>query len=355
MPTIRLGFLPLLLCALSLSACASLSVEQQVEQMEDRQAEYRLLDDLRFALLEKRLGNLETAVEAVRNQLAGIPPRQRSARAVAPAARVVAPPERPAPLTVSKATPRAVPDAGEIAPEAAKAAPASPTPAPPAMTKSAPAITPTPMAGASPADSPAATAAPVRSPVSVSVAHAAPPPPAKPEALRPTEVVTPNASRPAETGKAEASRQAPAETSPAPSAPKSAPSRTALTPPDRAARAAYDAALALYYKGQYTQSEEAFDDFLERHPGTRLTPNALYWQGECFYSQGKFDTAIMSFKDVAGKFPKHDKAAASLLKAGYAYAELNDMENARFYWRILLDDFPGSTPAKLARRRLEGR
>jgi tol-pal system protein YbgF len=138
---------------------------------------------------------------------------------------------------------------------------------------------------------------------------------------------------------------------PAPQTPPPAPA--AKTPVS--AHAAYDAALNLYYKGQYGESAKAFTDFLSRYPGTGLTPNALYWQGECYYSEGKYDTAILSFKDVAGKFPKHDKAAAALLKAGYAYAQLKDMNNARFYWQILLDDFPGSTPARLARERMESR
>jgi tol-pal system protein YbgF len=341
MPTIHLGFVPLFVLALSLPACASMTVEQQVEQMEKRQSENRLLEDLRFAMLEKRLAILENTVEAVRTQLAERP-RRRSARRSALPPRTIAPPERPAPL-VASATP------GEPLPQAAKpvapspatqaaapstaAKPASPSPAP-----VAPAATPAPSPAPQAAPSPSPSPEPARSKVSAAVAHATPPEVAAPEAPRVGPV-------------AEQSSPAPAVKKPAPSAPKSA----GLARPDRDARAAYDDALALYYKGQYVKSEEAFDEFLERYPATRLTPNALYWQGECFYSLGKFDTAILSFKDVAGKFPKHDKAAASLLKAGYAYAELGDMENARFYWRILLDDFPASTPAKLARRRLEGR
>jgi tol-pal system protein YbgF len=93
---------------------------------------------------------------------------------------------------------------------------------------------------------------------------------------------------------------------------------------------------------------------LRSSPESALAPNALYWQGECLYSLGKYDEAIMIFKDVAAKYPKHDKAAASLLKAGYSYERLNDKENAHFYWQILLDDFPSSAPAGMARKRMAG-
>jgi tol-pal system protein YbgF len=116
----------------------------------------------------------------------------------------------------------------------------------------------------------------------------------------------------------------------------------------------YDEALSLYHKGEYARAGESFDSFLRSAPGSALTPNALYWQGECLYSLGRYDDAIMLFKDVAARYPRHDKAAASLLKAGYSYERLKDLENARFYWQILIDDFPASSPAALARKRMAG-
>lgn len=139
---------------------------------------------------------------------------------------------------------------------------------------------------------------------------------------------------------------APTEPSPRPVQPR-APSR-----PEKTASQAYDAALALYNKGEYNKAHEAFAAFLSQSPNSPLAPNALYWQGECLYSLGKYDNAIIYFKDVATKYPKHPKAAAALLKAGYSYERLKDQENARFYWQILVDDFPRSAPAALARQRL---
>ena len=121
---------------------------------------------------------------------------------------------------------------------------------------------------------------------------------------------------------------------------------------DKTGSQAYDAAMALYTKGEYDKSREAFADFLAGSPNSPLAPNALYWQGECLYSLRKYDNAIIFFKDVAARYPKHAKAAAALLKAGYSYERLKDMENARFYWQILVDDFPKSAPAALARQRL---
>ncbi|MDR2489359.1 MAG: tol-pal system protein YbgF [Desulfovibrio sp.] len=125
-----------------------------------------------------------------------------------------------------------------------------------------------------------------------------------------------------------------------------------FSPPQKTGSGEYDKALALYYSGQYEKAQEQFSDFLSRHPSNSLAPNTVYWQGECLYARKKFDSAIILFKDLAAKYPKHSKAAAALLKAGFAYEKIGDMENARFYWQILIDDFPRSEPASIARKLL---
>ncbi|MDR3176060.1 MAG: tol-pal system protein YbgF [Desulfovibrio sp.] len=132
--------------------------------------------------------------------------------------------------------------------------------------------------------------------------------------------------------------------------------KAAATPsPARAGdKAAYQAALALYYRGSYEKASGAFADFLKNAPQSSLAPNAMYWLGECAYARGQYDTAILTFKDVALKFPSHPKAADALLKAGYAYERIGDTGNARFYWQLLLDDYPASSAAGTARRRVSG-
>jgi len=145
----------------------------------------------------------------------------------------------------------------------------------------------------------------------------------------------------------------PQSLSPAPQAPPAPQVSPAPPAPQTGSqKSSYDAALALYYKGEHNRAREAFQSFLRSFPGSALAPNAMYWEGESLYSLGLYDQAIMSFMGVVKKHPKHDKAAASLLKIGYAYERLKDMDQARFYWQILLDDFPKSAPAALARKRM---
>ena len=91
---------------------------------------------------------------------------------------------------------------------------------------------------------------------------------------------------------------------------------------------------------------------LFRSSNDKLVPNALYWKGETYYSQKDFIQAILTFKEVTGRFPKHDKSASALLKIGMSYDKVGDPDNAVFYLRALVEDFPKSSPARLARKEL---
>lgn len=114
----------------------------------------------------------------------------------------------------------------------------------------------------------------------------------------------------------------------------------------------YQAALTALTGGRPQAALGQFREFLASYPGHPLAPNAAYWLGECRYSMKQYDEALAAFKDVVAQYPRHDKAAAAMLKAGYSYALLGDVANARFYLEMLIKDFPSSQPSSLARARL---
>ena len=64
------------------------------------------------------------------------------------------------------------------------------------------------------------------------------------------------------------------------------------------------------------EGRKILQQFLEDDPQSGLVPNALYWIGESYYQEKNYAQAILTFKDVTRRFPKHHKAAASLLKIG---------------------------------------
>ncbi len=126
------------------------------------------------------------------------------------------------------------------------------------------------------------------------------------------------------------------------------------TPPARALsgeQSAYKTALDLVLAGQYVQGREQFNTFLQQYPSGRLAPNAYYWIGESFYAQKNYPDALLSFKQVTTTYPKHHKTPDALLKAGMTYEKLGDNDNASLQYQALLNDFPSSNAAKIARNK----
>jgi tol-pal system protein YbgF len=143
-------------------------------------------------------------------------------------------------------------------------------------------------------------------------------------------------------------------------APKPAPAKAAkpvskpAAKPARATgpKALYERGYGQYNAGRFQDARNTFDDFLAKYPDNGLAANALYWKGETYYSERNYPQAILTFKEVTGRFPKHDKAAAALLKIGMSYDRVGDPDNAIFYLRALVEDFPASSAAGIGRKEL---
>ncbi len=134
--------------------------------------------------------------------------------------------------------------------------------------------------------------------------------------------------------------------------PKPQPSASADSRDQNEAKELYDQALAKYYRDEYAQARANFFTFHERFPNHPLMPNALYWQAETHYAQKQFAQSILVFKELSRRFPKSAKAPDALLKAGFAYEQLEDYPNARFHLQIVIDDYPDTPASRLARERL---
>ncbi|MDR2124491.1 MAG: tol-pal system protein YbgF [Desulfovibrio sp.] len=345
---------------LCLPACAGSVADKRLTALEKGRASDGKLLSMRLDGMEKRLERVEENIGEIRSALA--PKDARKTRSPAADAREQAasrpaPPVRPgaefdyAALAAAMAAPRSAPPRAPASPPV-PAATTAPSPAPAARALPLPAPAPAPAPPASPA-----------SPVDRSdPADRGGGPSLVPLDLRASQGSAPvAAARPPDAARAPdpAGRAGPSPAAAASTAGKTPPSQTpargAGQSRDAAGRAAYDASLSLYNKHRYAQAAEAFSAFLRAAPQSPLAPNAGYWLGECRYSTGNYGDAVIAFKDVAAKYPGHPKAAAALLKAAYAYERMGDADNARFYRQLLLDDYPSSGPAALARKRTGAR
>jgi tol-pal system protein YbgF len=114
----------------------------------------------------------------------------------------------------------------------------------------------------------------------------------------------------------------------------------------------YNLAYRDYLQGNYDLAVSGFTYYLEQYPSGSLAPNAQYWIGESFYSKKDYSKAVESFEKVSVGFPKNEKVPSALLKAGYAYQELGNLDLARTYLKRVVEQYPYSREASLAKVKL---
>ncbi len=120
-----------------------------------------------------------------------------------------------------------------------------------------------------------------------------------------------------------------------------------------ASRHLYDRVMEEFKKRDYEAALAGFRLFLELHSQTALAANAQYWVGECQYRMGRYREAIKSFYNVVSYYPLSPKLAAATLKIGQTYTRLKDHEKARMMYERVVDQYPDSSEAELARKAIE--
>jgi tol-pal system protein YbgF len=175
----------------------------------------------------------------------------------------------------------------------------------------------------------------------------------------PTPVVPP----PQATAPPPARHPAPERTSPLSSA-SAAPSHGASGA--GAAQENYQAAYLDFSRGRYPLAVSEFRDFLRRFPDSPLADSAQYAIGESYFSMARassaagrvekakeeMEQAVQEFRRVLINYPRGSKVPTALYKEALALTELKQTTLAQARLQYLLDHFPQSEEAPLAKERL---
>ncbi|MFZ0963807.1 MAG: tetratricopeptide repeat protein [Terriglobia bacterium] len=146
----------------------------------------------------------------------------------------------------------------------------------------------------------------------------------------------------------------PAQANPTPGTP-AAPGVTAApaAPPVPDADSLYSQGLSYYNGGQWNLSIQSFQDYLKYYKDTDRASNAQFYIGECYYSQKDYTHAIEAYDLCSEKYPTGNKAAAAQLKKGFSLLALDQKSAGVRELRSLIQRFPDSHEADLARQRLK--
>jgi tol-pal system protein YbgF len=116
---------------------------------------------------------------------------------------------------------------------------------------------------------------------------------------------------------------------------------------------AYRMAYNDYLKGNYDLAVESFKLYRQQFADSPLADNALYWIGECHFSQKKYEEAIDDFNEVVLAYPQGDKVPAAHLKKGISYMELGKKEEALAAFKLLVSKYPLSEETRIAQDKIK--
>jgi tol-pal system protein YbgF len=126
----------------------------------------------------------------------------------------------------------------------------------------------------------------------------------------------------------------------------------------------YQAAYLDFSKGLYPLAVSGFRDFLRRFPDSALADSAQYWIGEAYFSMARatasqpdksrenLEQAVQEFRKVMVAYPRGSKVPTALYKEALALVELKQTALAQARLQYLVEHFPQSEEAPLAKERL---
>ncbi len=126
-----------------------------------------------------------------------------------------------------------------------------------------------------------------------------------------------------------------------------------LIKPNLSPREVYNMAHSDYLKGNYSLAIDGFKIYLEQFPDSPYADNALYWIGECYFSQREFNLSIEHFKQLILDYPQGDKVPAAYLKRGISLMELENKEEALSVFKLLISKFPLEEETRIAQEKIK--
>ncbi len=109
----------------------------------------------------------------------------------------------------------------------------------------------------------------------------------------------------------------------------------------------YHSGLSALREGRYSSAISFFNRLLNNFPYDKISENALYWTGECYYAMGQFDTAIGYFNRTLSNEIYH-KDEDARIKKGYSYFVSKRFDLAAREFDLYLQNYPNGKYKSIA-------
>lgn len=121
-----------------------------------------------------------------------------------------------------------------------------------------------------------------------------------------------------------------------------------ITKEQRDFKRSYQFVLAKDYK----KAKQAIANFSDQYPDSQYMPNIHYWLGEIYLLEHNYPLAHQHFSEVINNYPSSAKLGLSMLKLASVLNSLEKPEVAKKQLQLVIEQYPDSALAMLARKQL---
>lgn len=126
-----------------------------------------------------------------------------------------------------------------------------------------------------------------------------------------------------------------------------------LLPPNLSPQEIYNMAYADYLKGNFALAIDGFKIYLDNFAQSPFADNALYWIGECHFSQKEYGEAISRYNELILTYPLGDKVPAAYLHKGISLMELDRKDEALSVFKLMVSKYPLEEETKIAQEKIK--
>lgn len=106
-------------------------------------------------------------------------------------------------------------------------------------------------------------------------------------------------------------------------------------------------------RGSLTTAERAFQQFLRDHPNDPRAPDAHFFLADILAQQDRPEDAIAAFAEIHELFPSSPRVPDALYRVAVLQIEAGELDEARSTLERIINTYPGSAIALIARDKLE--
>ena len=123
--------------------------------------------------------------------------------------------------------------------------------------------------------------------------------------------------------------------------------------PNQLGREDYQAAFELLKEGNYETARNSFITFIELYQNSEFIDDAKYWLAETYYAQRAYKKALEEFEKIQKEFPDSGKMPETILKSGFCYFELGDIDQAKRFLNLVTKEYPNTSVSRFASQKLK--